>query len=110
MTSIANRSYRQCIFRMPQQTNKKSHKQTNLAAEVPDRSEHVFFLMLVVRTPWRRKFALALAALPARNSPCTTRPDLSLPSQTKIDSLFAVLLVREGLAVFMGGAFFCGRN
>src|SRR5437762_7886076 len=45
------------------------------------------FLTLVIKTPWRRKLALTIASPPARISPRTTLPFLSLPSHSKTISL-----------------------
>jgi hypothetical protein len=44
------------------------------------------FLTLVIRMPWRRRLALTTASPPARISPRTTLPFLSLPSHSKIAS------------------------
>ncbi len=45
------------------------------------------FLTLVTRMPWRRRLALTTASPPARISPRTSLPFLSLPSHSKIESL-----------------------
>jgi hypothetical protein len=47
------------------------------------------FLTLVTRMPWRRRLALTTASPPARISPRTILPFLSLPSHSKTNSLMS---------------------
>ena len=55
------------------------------------------FLTLVTRMPWRRRLALTMASPPARNSPRTILPVLSLPSHSKTKSL--MLLAATAVAI-----------
>src|SRR5207248_4459672 len=50
------------------------------------------FFTFVVSTPWRRRLALTMASPPARISPRTSLPFLSLPSHSKTRSLMCCLV------------------
>ena len=59
----------------------------------PPNSGLAFFFTFLGCMPWRRNCALAMAVLAARISPVLLRPDLSVPFQTKVSFLAALVAI-----------------
>ena len=59
----------------------------------PPNSGLDFFLTFFGWMPWRRSWALAMAGVAARISPVLLRPDLSMPFQTKVSFLAALVAI-----------------
>ena len=61
-----------------------------------------FFTLLTI-TPWRRRLALTMASPPARISPRTGLPFLSLPSHSKTISLIRPFAATDAVAIRLRG-------
>src|ERR1700712_3624005 len=66
------------------------------------------FLTLLTRMPWRRRLAPTTASPPARISPRTTLPFLSLPSHSKTSSLMFFAAVAVAMMSSKVGLLFVG--